>query len=383
MYPKKKMKGVLCLAAFIIASHAQWRQLSRATEGMFVDGPSAHPPGRRDAAIWCLPHDVVYLMGGRGTSARTDDIWRYEESTDRWIWLGDAPHAVSGATAWTTDDEHLWFFGGRTDDHVVLPGVHAYDINRRRWTEIAPTTQERPEARYGALSWYSAATGHLWVYGGKSANKTLLQDMWTFDKQTLAWSPVAATSPPGPRDDGAVAHQGASVYMLGGETSSLELWHLDVNTMEWTQRATLAITGGTLQDHAMWMTPAGDQLIVFGGKTASGDASRDTWVYTISDDTWTKASSVPSVRWGASVCQDPEGYTFLVAGALTNTDFINDAWKHGQQYNRVLDVISGDTLQGNTAAVMAALTFVLLMIVVIVQSACWCYRRRKSKINAL
>lgn len=373
------------LLAMIVAaargdSHNRWHRVNAASDGVFTDGPFAHPPGRRNAALWCLEEDVLYLLGGRGLSQRTDDLWRYEEAADRWIWLGDGPHAGSGFTAWTPDSDHLWAFGGRLDDGTALGRIHVYDVKRRRWTTTAPSTRERPTPRYGALSWYSRDTGILWLYGGKNANRTLLRDLWSFDMRTLAWTQVSATPQPGTRDDAAAVTRGAIAYVLGGEGSSLELWRLDMNTMEWTQHAAPPIEGGELQDHAMWMTPEGDKLVVFGGRLVGGDASPNPWEYTIATDTWTKAHSGPTARWGASSCQDPEGYTFIVAGVSSRTKYLNDVWKYGKVYSRASLVLYGDTLQSNTAAVMATLTFVLLAVAVIVRLVYWCNQRRVKEV---
>lgn len=396
---------LLCLCCISVAMGAhqeevqesEWHNLLGNRPLNTIDEPDASPAGRGNAAIWCTDTDAIYLFGGRTQDGRTNDLWRFEEEADRWLWIDRAyldnrtwhPPAVSGAVFWAAPgDRHLWLYGGRDDDGRVSDQMWRYDTGHRSWEHILEgSASPSPGPRFGATFWYRAGQNQLFLYGGNTNDTdVVLGDLWVFDTKSLVWSLVQSDPDPGPLEDASAALVNGVVYLFGGENEkdhlgSNALWRLELDALVWS---TVGADGAPAprEDHSLWYDPSLDALILFGGKTQDGTVSGH-WHYSIRDNAWRKPETrdePPSPRWGAALCQDPEGYGFLVGGVVGDGEqYLNDVWKHGQR-ERFRDILFEDLDRNTTAtylaAAMSTILFVMCLVFLLVLSIRSCLKKR-------
>ncbi len=365
----------------------RWHRLNLDTVPTYSDGPSAHPKGRRNAVSWCTDDDEVYVYGGKDTSSRLSDMWRYEESTDRWLWLPGGPGpALSGMVAWSRNDDQLWMYGGRDDGGSVYADLWRYDRGTRVWTKQVPAAGPSPGPRFGSASWYRASTNTLYLYGGRPGTRLPQeQELWTLDMPTLTWTLLRQTNEPGAMDDGHSVIAQNKAYLFGGANQnnsvvSNTLWTFNLDDNTWTS---LGQDGPSArEDFTMWHSVTENALFLFGGKTAD-KALDEIWRYHIPSATWSRLTSDtrPSSRWGTAVCTDDEGYAFLFGGmTFDQTRVFNDVWKYGVVYSRpgLFDNLDRTTASAMLAAVMSTLVFAGGVIVLCVLIAKSCASRRKE-----
>ena len=191
------------------------------------------PGARRGALSWTDKDGNFWLFGGygvdeEGNKGRLNDLWQYIPNKG-WAWMsGDEtaerygrygtlqqaskdnfPGAREGATGWTDDKGNLWMFGGEgrgADNNGVLDDLWMFDTNDQVWIwmggsnlpdELGRYTQKKSEDKYNqpgarkyTASWKDAK-GIFWLFGGNgyaSQGSGYLNDMWTFNTQTLQWT---------------------------------------------------------------------------------------------------------------------------------------------------------------------------------------------------
>jgi hypothetical protein len=120
-----------------------------------VEGSATRPPARRDAIGWSDGAGNQYIFGGQFdtltyiylTPQYFNDIWKYNQITSRWTWIGgDSLRNQSG-------------------DYGKL-GV--------------PSASNKAGARSGSQSWSDPSTGRLWIFSGDGYPEngvTQLRDM--------------------------------------------------------------------------------------------------------------------------------------------------------------------------------------------------------------
>ncbi|MDX1387711.1 MAG: kelch repeat-containing protein [Acidobacteriota bacterium] len=75
--------------------------------------------------------------------------------------------------------------------------------------------------------------------------------------------------------------------------------------------------------------PVGHRMIVFGGKTSSGDVN-DVWAFDLADDTWTELTPAvgpaPAGRFTANAVYDSLNHSMIVWSGQGTGAFLNDVW---------------------------------------------------------
>jgi len=393
------MKVLFIFLSFVIISTCQldkWHTLSADAEPLYSDAPGAQPKGRRNAAAWCTDNDEIYIFGGKDENARLSDLWRYEEASDRWIWIMNTPlRALSGMAYWSSrSDQDLWIYGGRDDAGNVYDDLWKYTRATRTW-ELQQFTGG-PGPRFGAAFWYRPVASSLYLYGGKSNTSFVREDMWSLDVRALEWTLLKTTNDPGAIDDAqaALSSSTGKAYIFGGEhqddtLTTNALWELDLETITWNQ---LQSDGGpsAREDLVMWFDVSQHSLFIFGGKT-NNRVLGETWRYDIETSTWTEtqtSETTPSPRWGTTVCTDDEGYAFLFGGTTLDQGHMhNDVWKYGQIYSRpfggLFDNLDRLTSSSLVAAGMSSFLVIGGLFALIFATICWCIQRKKERSSHL
>ena len=201
------------------------------------------------------------------------------------------------------------------------------------------TNQPRasPSARYGhAMA--SLGGDQVLLFGGYGGS--LNGDTWVYDFSANTWTNKAPAPAPSARYSHAIAYLGGDqVLLFGGRDGSYygDTWVYDLSDNTWTEQAPAAAaangaplpfgsgTHAALYDgpparygHAM-APLGGDQVLLFGGGGTS-NLLGDTWVYDLSDNTWTRQAlrAGPSPRVSSAMAYLCGDQVLLFGGELTS-----------------------------------------------------------------
>lgn len=175
--------------------------------------------------------------------------------------------------------------------------VHAQD----NWTLKTPSTM--PPALFGhAMA--NIGGDKVLIFGGIDGNGNATSQTWIYDLSDNAWTLKSPAANPSARAYHAMAYIGDDkVLLFGGNNESPfviydDTWVYDLSDNTWTLK-TPAIKPSGRYLHTM-ATIAGDQVLLFSGFNDFTGGNDQTWVYDLSDNVWTLKNPVtrPSPQWG-------------------------------------------------------------------------------------
>jgi N-acetylneuraminic acid mutarotase len=384
--------------------------------------PANVPGSRTDAMGWTDSSDHLWLFGGFGFDVNggmgpLNDLWEFDLATNEWVWMGGSnsgwQHGVYGtlgvpaagnipgarfdAATWTDSKGHLWMFGGFGDDANgsggFLNDVWEFDASTNEWAWMGgsstgnhlghygtlgvPAVGNIPGNRSGALGW-TDRDGHLWLFGGASADASVHNDLWEFDPSTNEWAWMGGSSSanqPGVYGTLGVPAAGnipgSCTGAIGSTDSSghlwlyrgNELWKFNPSTNEWawmgsgSQQAVYGTLGtaatgnspGSRSASVSWTDSSGnfwlfggpgprDDLWEFdsssnkwawmgGSNSTSGCDPGYCWLHGVYGTLGTPAlGNIPEPRFSAVRWTDNSGHFWLFGGS-TNGGYLNDLWE--------------------------------------------------------
>jgi hypothetical protein len=160
------------------------------------------------AAIIQEDSSMVVFGGLDGDSVALEDVWKihfYRGANGKWVRLfptGEtsmiARHAATGV--YDELNTRLLVFGGRSDDATVMNDVLALSLaGAPSWTRLA-TTGTPPEARENHVAIFDPTwlRRRMLVYGGNTEDGTPRGDLWQLwlEGSEMSWSLVTPTADP-------------------------------------------------------------------------------------------------------------------------------------------------------------------------------------------
>ncbi len=219
-----------------------------------------------------------------------------------------ATDPAGAADDWSLEGPHPWYAGryGHAMSYIAegkvlmfggsygadLQDTWVYDLASDDWSPFSPAL--KPAHRlYHAMAHIEG--DKVLLFGGYDPYVAVYGDTWVFDLSDGTWTEMNPPEAPSNRfSHQLVAMPGDQVLLYGGDHGfsgvSDETWIYDLSENTWTQMTPPA-TPGARASHSM-ASLGGDKALLFAGGSASslfayGDA---TWVYDLSDDTWTEMS---------------------------------------------------------------------------------------------
>jgi N-acetylneuraminic acid mutarotase len=313
------------------------------TYGALNTPSSKNSPGARiNAATWIDANGNLWLFGGFGFDANDtlgflNDLWKFESSSDQWIWLGgknsisctacgapgtygnlaapaqgNMPGARTESLTWTDTNGNFWMFGGFGVDDLglecYLDDLWEYDssTNQWAWMDGHPTCYGFTEGYQGIygeigvpaagnLPWsyiqsstWTDSAGHLWIFGGIGEDDTGagsdLNDMWEFYPSLDEWAFTSTSS------GGAPGGSTTSVYGTMGSFSPLN------------------VPGGRYAS-ASWTDSGGNFWVLGGAGTVNQYPLTLGWL----NDLWEFKPSLNQWAWVGGSISAPSG-TYGVPG---------------------------------------------------------------------
>jgi hypothetical protein len=250
------------------------------------------------------------------------------------VGLALAPRASLALDDWTDRGEHLWYNGRSLTamayaggDKVVLFGGYVggeyqdtwlYDVSGNYWTPTGGSTLPAPRQSH-AMAY--VGTNHVVLFGGLDPYVTGYDDTWVFTRTSESGGSWAQRNPvthPGAIFGHRMVYIGGDKALLfggstGGDNVLNQTWVYDLSDDTWTQMFPASSPPGRY-DHAMAYI-GDDKAVVFGGFNGTTGIA-DTWVYDLSENTWTQMSpaSAPGARFSSAMAYIGLGRTVLYGG---------------------------------------------------------------------
>ena len=272
---------------------------SRATFGVKgVESSTNSPGGRHHSPTWLDKKGQAWIYGSYVDpfTQPHSDVWRYNNSTGNWTWMGG---------------DSLGFFNPTFGVKGIAAGSNS------------------PGYRRGSVTWVDTA-GNLWLFGGHSVYAAMTgldpgNDLWKFNTTTLQWT------------------------WMSGSTSANVIGNYG------TQGVPSIDNYPSARSYAFGWTDANNGLLLFGG--AFHD---DIWRYNISTNEWTwlkgesnghnlpvypvygtkgvaSSNNTPGSRSGSAGWSDGISKIFLYSGRTwqpgNNSINCNDVWSYDQSTN--------------------------------------------------
>jgi N-acetylneuraminic acid mutarotase len=322
------------------ANAAEWTQQS----------PTTKPSGRCRHAMANIGGDKVLLFGGKDPFV-DDETWVYDMSDNTWTQMNPTtkPSERSDHAMASIGGDKVLLFGG-IDSDGRNDETWVYDLSDNTWTQKFPTT--KPSAR-----WKHAMTSiggdKVLLFGG--GGDLLDDETWVYDLSDNTWTQKFPTTKPSARWKHAMASIGGDqVLLFGGDDSGFggrndETWVYDLSDNTWTQQSPTTKPSARAP-HAM-ASIGGDQVLLFGGWPSSG-LNDETWVYDLSDNTWTQMNPTtkPPARYQHAMANIGGDQVLLFGGG---TSWYDDTWVYDagpnvpemdvQGGSPLVSIVDGDT----------------------------------------
>ncbi|XP_039059267.1 acyl-CoA-binding domain-containing protein 4-like isoform X2 [Hibiscus syriacus] len=288
--------------------------------------------------------DKMYLYGGNHNGRYLNDLHVLDFRS--WTWskvdakvgpqsaespspINIVPCAGHSLIAW---ENKLLSIAGHMKNPSETIQVKAFDLRTGTWS-ILKTNGKTPVSRGGQSVTLVGTT--LVIFGGQDANRTLLNDLYILDLETMTWDEIdTAGVPPSPRSDHAAAVNAERyLFVFGGSSNATffnDLHVLDLQTMEWSKPAQHGVLPTPRAGHA-GVTVGENWYIAGGGDNKSG--ASETIVLNMSTLVWSVVTSVQG-----SIPLASEGLS-LVVGSFNGEDILVSFGGYNGRYNSEVNVL--------------------------------------------
>jgi cysteine-rich repeat protein len=291
--------------------------------------PSNTGLARADHALAEDGRGHVLAFGGTSSTSSTvplADTWRFDGSA--WSQVVRPPARAAVAAAVDARHHVLVRFGGGDDFNMPI-GSETWELGRDGWAAFpdGALADDSPPPLLFARMVYDAKRDELVLFGGVQSGPSFDDRTWI--RHGTTWEvkhPVP--SPPG-RILHAMTYDAArGVTVLSGGSDALDnpiddTWLWDGTA--WTKD--LSPGPGARKSSAMGYDPIAQQVVLFGGASATGPLG-DVWIW---DGAWhavtTTSGAQPKPQQGATFTWDPAGQRLLLTGGSL-APFRTWAW-HG------------------------------------------------------
>lgn len=292
------------------------------------------------AMAYAGPNECVMFAGHSGGNLQ--DVWWYNVASNSWSPGSPStapPHRYNHDMAYASGEKVL-MFGGTNTQGPTYGDTWIFDLVSGNWGEQAPTTS--PSARHGHQMVYLGDDKVL-LFGGRSGT-TNSAETWVYDLSDGNWTLKSPTTSPSARYNHAMSRIGGDKALLfGGFANSVfaalgDTWVYDLSDDTWTQMSPAASPMVRYAHATAWL--GDDQVVLFGGHGPGagqyGSPLDDTWIYDLSDDTWTESTDAPQpdARLYHASCEtslDASSDVVIFGGQLNwlGTDLSAETWSFG------------------------------------------------------
>ncbi len=309
--------GWACLMVGVAAAPAR--------AAVWTFGPSL-PQARVLVRVTSDPSGDIWTVGGStfadppGTGYGPDGaVLVLRAGASSWQQVTTTPQ-ISNEPAIGMINGQLYVAGGRIQTNPrVSNQLWRYDPSTDTWTELAPMPQARA---------YAAAVvsdGHLFVIGGMTRHGFPRADTYEYLPKTDTWLQLA----PLPMQDGYVngtLGNDGKIYVIGGQNSERagRLFAYDPSADQWEQLPRVPLRRRRIFAPGV-VTTADGRILVIGGYVKYGTtpdlSSRSTEIYSPATGTWKGGPLLNEPRGFMGATRGADGVIYVIGGEVKDVSF--------------------------------------------------------------
>ncbi|MGM0568881.1 MAG: Kelch repeat-containing protein, partial [Elusimicrobiota bacterium] len=233
----------------------------------------------------------------------------------------EAPSARRWHLMWE-GDSGVYLFGGKMEKK---DSSETFKFSGGSWTQLFPSTS--PPAMYGLK-------GEKGIFFGGYRDGEPVDYTWGWDKENDNWFRIYTDTAPAARFGHSFALTDNQGVLFGGYIDSSiayssDTWVFDVEHKKWEEKK--PPSSPPARKKASMTGMGGGKVLMFGGEGKDEDGSYlgDTWIYSVSDSSWTKIEgevSPPARRRAAMTYNSDENVAVLFGGKDSSAELLNDIW---------------------------------------------------------
>jgi len=334
----------------------------------FINGNSV--PEKRSGHVAVFHKGLLIVFGGYGDN-RDDasdeflyfkSIWCYSVEASQWTRhnsKGTLPEKNTGACAAVIGKE-LFLFGGYLQSRGHSNQLSSLDLTTFTWKDLNDKTSGvTPSSRDKFGCWIDGQNIiYFGGFGHPPENWSKVKGDFCFEEFPLAWShgtgwnnhlhildtsvlkwsqPKGSGSVPSPRAAFSISQIGRKCFLFGGrfkEHRRNDLYVLDSKSFHWTQLEPIGDSPSGRSWHVM-ENVSNNHLFIYGGFDNEGNALKDTWIYNISQNTWSELKTASKNldifaprMWHTACKTDSPGEVLIFGGCINSIVDVVDRAKH-------------------------------------------------------
>ncbi|KAI0294942.1 hypothetical protein BC826DRAFT_1104415 [Russula brevipes] len=266
-----------------------------------TSGPSPSPFPRYGHALPACATGAgeLFLFGGLVHDSARNDLYVFSTrdlSATLLQTSGEIPSPRVGHAGALVSSVLLIWGGDTNTSGQTVPNepqddsLYLLNLVSREWTRVV-INGPGPVGRYGHA--VTMVGSKFFVFGGQ-VDGEFLNDMWSFDLNTLKAKPVWESCEPAPGDEkpprrtghASVTH-GDRIIIFGGTDGRYhynDTWMFDVSTRKWTELQCTGYIPSPREGHAAALVD--DVMYVFGGRGVDGTDLGDLTAFKLSTQRW-------------------------------------------------------------------------------------------------
>jgi Galactose oxidase, central domain len=297
------------------------------------------------SAVYDSTRDRMVVFGGIDTGNHaTADAWAFDFQRGRWfsppIVGGINTHIGLHSAVYDSRRGRMLVFGGLVDLSSLATNL-VWSVTTGDTLYASPLAVHCcgpvPEARYGHHAIYDPVTDAMLVFGGIGAFGLLDNRVYSLSLSTNTWTLINWPAPaPSPRAYGAVTLDSRRhrLLLFGGWNGDMlnDLWEFSFETLAWNLLSTGQAPSPAGRDGASALYDLdGDRLLIFGGNTGPSRLN-DVWAFSFETNQWSQldvAGTRPLPRFFSAGFRDARNRWVLFGGQAQDPrgdPRVNDLW---------------------------------------------------------
>eukprot|EP00158_Paraphelidium_tribonemae_P007693 Partr_v1_DN28330_c0_g1_i1_m78475 putative Kelch domain containing len=302
---------------------------------------------------------VVSIFGGESNYGFLDDLWKFDQTSQRWLSIPKSLSGVGGSLIWpAARSQHTltFAFNEKGERNLVLIGgystrastdnfkcdVWVYSMQANSWTQISvDNTTPWPFSRYNHAAF--AKNIDIYIFGGRLTNGGQVSELWKLDS-AFKWTRIPVTSgtstqPVSGRDGHTFNSMSSSFGVIfGGNSNGVVMNDISTINLATGQVYSISVSAPSLTvisrtDHVSAVIQ--NKLVVFGGRGSRGNSLSDLCIFDFATSSWVScaATNDPRSRMGSSAAALGLNSILVMHGVTDNptngeSPYLGDVWTY-------------------------------------------------------